>query len=101
MQTSTALVGVLYHLAKNPDKQDLLREEVLKCLPTRESKLTNDSLNNMSYMRACLKEALRLSPVLAGNARQTGRDVVISGYQVPKGVSMDVAHVECSSTYVN
>lgn len=37
-------------------------------------------------MRACLKESLRLSPVLAGNARQTGRDVVLSGYQVPKGV---------------
>lgn len=41
----------------------------------------------MSYMRACLKESLRLSPVIAGNARQTGRDVVLSGYQVPKGVS--------------
>lgn len=80
-------MSVLYELAKNPDKQDILREEVLKCLPTRESQLTSDSLNNMSYMRACLKEALRISPVIAGNARQTGRDLVLSGYQVPKGVS--------------
>lgn len=38
-------------------------------------------------MRAVLKEAQRLSPVLAGNARKTGRDVVLNGYQVPEGVS--------------
>lgn len=38
-------------------------------------------------MRAVLKEALRLNPVLAGNARQTGKDVVLDGYQVPQGVS--------------
>lgn len=37
-------------------------------------------------MRAVLKEALRISPVIAGNARQTGRDIVLDGYQVPQGV---------------
>lgn len=41
----------------------------------------------MPYMRAVLKEALRISPVLAGNARQTGRDIVLNGYRVPEGVS--------------
>lgn len=81
------MVGCLYHLSKNPDKQDKLRQEVFKCLPNKTSKLTADSLNNLPYMRAVLKEAQRLSPVLAGNARKTGRDVVLSGYQVPEGVS--------------
>lgn len=38
-------------------------------------------------MRAVLKEALRLSPVLAGNARKTGRDIVLNGFRVPGGVS--------------
>lgn len=81
------MVNCLYHLSKNPDKQDKLRQEVLKCLPNKASKLTADSLNNLPYMRAVLKEAQRLSPVLAGNARKTGRDVVLNGYQVPEGVS--------------
>lgn len=64
-----------------------LRQEVQKYLPEKTSKLTTESLNNMPYMRAVLKEALRISPVLAGNARQAGRDIVLDGYQVPKGVS--------------
>lgn len=78
----------MYHLSQNPDKQDKLREEVHKYLPEKTSKLTPESLNTMPYMRAVLKEALRLSPVLAGNARQTGRDIVLNGYQVPEGVSV-------------
>lgn len=87
IQTSAALVSCLYHLAKNPEKQDKLRDEVYKYLPSKSSKLTTESLNSMPYMRAVLKEALRISPVLAGNARQTGRDIVLNGYQVPEGVS--------------
>lgn len=78
----------MYHLAKNPDKQDKLRQEVLQCLPNKTSKLTADSLNNLPYMRAVLKEALRVSPVLAGNARKTSRDIVLNGYQVPESVSV-------------
>lgn len=86
-KTSAALVSCLYHLAQNPDKQDRLRQEVLKHLPTKSSNLTPESLNNMPYTRAVLKEAMRISPVLAGNARQSGRDIVLDGYQVPEGVS--------------
>lgn len=86
------MVSCLYHLAQNPEKQTKLRDEVCKYLPSKTSNLTSDSLNNMPYMRAVLKEALRMSPVLAGNARQTGRDIVLNGYQVPEGVSQ-------SSTY--
>lgn len=80
-------MSCLYHLAQNPDKQDRLRKEVLQYLPSKTSKMTADSLNSMPYMRACLKEALRINAVIAGNARQTGRDIVLNGYQVPEGVS--------------
>lgn len=37
-------------------------------------------------MRACLKEAIRLSPIVVGGFRATGQDIVLQGYQVPKGV---------------
>lgn len=56
-------------------------------LPEKTSNLTTESLNNMPYMRAVFKEALRLNPVLAGNGRMAGRDIVLEGYQVPKDVS--------------
>lgn len=79
-------MNCLYHLAKNLDKQERLRQEVRKCLPSKSTNLTNDSLNSMPYMRACLKETLRLNAVVAGNARQAGRDIVLDGYRIPKGV---------------
>lgn len=84
-----------------------MRQEVLKCLPNKTSKLAADSLNNLPYMRAVLKEAQRLSPVLAGNARKTGRDVVLNGYQVPEGVSLPILNefqyfdVYCFQSYFN
>lgn len=88
LQTSAALTSCLYHLAKNPGKQEILREEVLKILPHRDSKLSPDSLNSIPYMRACLKEALRMNPVVAGTGRSLGQDLVINGYQVPKDTSV-------------
>lgn len=52
-------------------------------------------------MRAVLKEAQRLSPVLAGNARKTGRDIVLNGYQVPEGVSRENERTWSSSQKIN
>lgn len=85
--TSSALVSCLYQLSKNPSKQARLREEVLKYLPTRSTELRAENLNHMSYLKACVKEALRLNPIATGNARTTVQNTVLEGYQIPKGVS--------------
>lgn len=81
------MANFLYQLAKNPEKQEKLREE-LKSLPVdANGKLTPTSFLKAPYMRACSKEVMRLSPLIAGNVRAAGKDLVISGYKVPKGVS--------------
>lgn len=54
----------------------------------------------MPYMRAVLKEALRISPVLPGNARQTCRDIVLNGYQVPEGVSETFTFFSCQTIFI-
>lgn len=76
----------MYHLAKNPEKQEKLRDEIRKTFPNTNAKLTPDSLNSIPYLRACIKEALRLSPVLSGGIRAAGQNIVLQGYRVPKGV---------------
>lgn len=86
--TTSGLVATLYMLAKNPDKQEILRKEVLSILPEKSSKLTPQSLNNIPYLRAVIKEALRLNSPINGNIRSTGTDLVLKGYQVPKDVSL-------------
>lgn len=74
-------------LAKNPDKQDKLRQEIMTILPNVDSMLTSESLNNLPYFRACIKESMRIQPVVAGNLRAAGKDIVLGGYQIPKDVS--------------
>lgn len=81
------MTGILYCLAKNPDKQEELRKELVAVMPEKDSPLTPDNLKNLPYLRAVIKEGLRLYPATSGNARKTVNDVVLQGYQVPKGVS--------------
>ena len=37
---------------------------------------------------ACIKEAMRLSPTVSGNLRVIENDVVIQGYEIPKGTML-------------
>ena len=73
----------MYILAKNPEKQEILREEVNRILPDKNSKLTPENTRNMPYLRAVIKESFRILPVVMGNARQIQKDVVLSGYHIP------------------
>ncbi|XP_059608808.1 probable cytochrome P450 12b2, mitochondrial [Phlebotomus argentipes] len=82
--TSSGVFMVLYNLATNQEKQDILREELLKILPEKDTPLTKEKMSNMPYLRACVKEALRVTPVTLGNVRTTGRNIVLKGYQIPK-----------------
>lgn len=86
--TSVAISGILYNLAKNPNKQEKLRQEILQILPEKNSKLSATSFNNVPYLRAVIKESLRLKPVVNGNIRAVPEDLVLQGYQIPKGVDI-------------
>ncbi|KAG4074654.1 hypothetical protein HA402_004525 [Bradysia odoriphaga] len=81
--TVAATAGLLYNLAKNQRAQDKFREEALSILPTPETQLTSESFNSLPYMRASLKESMRITPVFSGNFRGAGRNMVIQGYQIP------------------
>ncbi|KFB35469.1 cytochrome P450 CYP12F2 [Anopheles sinensis] len=82
--TSSGTVGILYCLARNPEKQAKLREELRTIMPKKDSPLTPENMRNMPYLRACIKEGLRLYQPIAGNMRATGRDIVLQGYRIPK-----------------
>uniref|UniRef100_A0A182Q137 Uncharacterized protein n=1 Tax=Anopheles farauti TaxID=69004 RepID=A0A182Q137_9DIPT len=86
--TSTSTLGTLYCLATNPDKQAKLRDELRTILPKKDSTLTVDSMRNLPYLRACIKEGLRMVPPIAGNLRATGRNIVLQGYRIPKGTDI-------------
>lgn len=84
--TTATSQTLLYELAINPEKQAKLHEEIFKILPEIDSPLNADNIFNAPYLRACLKESLRMQPVVPVNLRSTGQDIVLNGYQVPKMV---------------
>lgn len=86
-------ITLMYHLAKNPEKQEILRQEILTKLPDKSSTLDAQKMSNMPYLRACIKESARLNPVALGNIRLLPQDVVMSGYLIPKGYEVTTSNV--------
>lgn len=79
---------VLYHLGKNPKCQEKLRSECLTLLPDSNEAIETNILHKAYYAKAVLKETFRLNPVSIGIGRILQTDIVLSGYHVPKGVSI-------------
>ena len=59
MQTANTTGFLLYYLARNPDKQEILRREILSVVGPRGTPITASSLNKLDYLKACVKEILR------------------------------------------
>lgn len=84
--TASTSAIFLYHMAHNQDKQAILLEEIVKALPDVDSPLTEETLNHMPYLKACMKESMRVQPLIPGHLRASGQDIILNGYQVPKMV---------------
>ena len=90
--SSTALTWILYSLTQHPECQTRLREEVLAVPDDRPSLYvylhriggswltrlaSSETLNNLPYMDAVIREALRLHAPAPGTMREAKEDTVI------------------------
>lgn len=86
--TATLLSGVTYLLLQNPESLRKLAEEVRSSFETEEE-INFTSVNKLSYMLACLNEALRMYPPVPGGLPRItppgGSNV--SGHFIPENVS--------------
>uniref|UniRef100_A0A0A1XC16 Probable cytochrome P450 12e1, mitochondrial n=1 Tax=Zeugodacus cucurbitae TaxID=28588 RepID=A0A0A1XC16_ZEUCU len=89
--TSSTLTGILFCIAKNPDKQQKLFEELKAILPNKDSRLTIENMQNLPYLRACIKEGMRYYPIIMGTLRSLPNDVVLSGYRIPAKLDIMVS----------
>lgn len=90
--TANSAAILLYYLAKNPEKQEKLYDELKRILPSTGEDITVEKLEDMKFLRACLKESMRLSPIAFGNSRRIPKDMVLSNYQVPAGTNVLMMH---------
>ena len=85
--TGTAASFLLYHLATNPDKQEILYQEICQTIgPTGH--LTQSDLAKMRYMKAVQMESQRIQPSVFGTSRMFDKDLVINGYNIPAGTTI-------------
>lgn len=59
LQSSNTTAFLLYFLAKNPDKQEILRQEILSTVGPKGSPISSNAFNDLPYLKACIKESLR------------------------------------------
>ncbi|KAL6257873.1 hypothetical protein P5V15_011471 [Pogonomyrmex californicus] len=76
--TAMTICFVLLLLAEYKDVQDHVREEVNAVMNESGKKLTMQSLENLSYLERCIKETLRVYPVVYFISRITSKDVMIA-----------------------
>ena len=85
--TSNTAVFALFELARHPKVQESLHKEIMDVVgPDREP--TNEQLQKLHLVRACIRETLRLYPATPGTTRTLANDCVLLGYQVPLGTSV-------------
>lgn len=80
---ATALCWALYFLARHPEVQRALQDEVDRTLAGRTASF--DDLANLPTCQMVVKETLRLFPALWGITRQAARDDEIAGFPVAAG----------------
>jgi len=94
---TTGVTGalLLYHLAKNPDKQEILYKEIKEHVGP-DGSVSLKALSKLKYLQACQKESQRILPVVFGTGRLTQVDLILGGYHVPKGTKVLRAGISTS-----
>ncbi|KAF5796171.1 putative cytochrome P450 [Helianthus annuus] len=86
--TFTSLEWALCELLRHPQAMKELQQEALKIGQGR-SMITEDQLEKMVYLKAVLKETLRLhTPLPLLVPRESTQDVQLLGYDIPSGTQV-------------
>ncbi|XP_015214819.2 sterol 26-hydroxylase, mitochondrial [Lepisosteus oculatus] len=94
--TSNTMSWTLYHLARDQRVQDRLYQEITSVCPGLQVPTTDD-LSKMPYLKAIIKEILRLYPVVPGNGRLTvENEVIVDDYWFPKKTQFHLCHYAAS-----
>lgn len=82
--TSNVLLFVLYCLSRNPSAQETLYRETVDLLRDNQ-RITQEKLQSMQYVKACLRETFRLYPIVHTTSRRIAKDIEVCGFHVPAG----------------
>ncbi|KAL2082794.1 hypothetical protein ACEWY4_022612 [Coilia grayii] len=94
--TSNTMMWTLYQLSREPKIQDTLYQEVNHYLKADKIPMAQD-VTKMPYLKAVIKETLRMYPVVPINARLISEgSVTVGGYFFPKKTMFTLCHYAIS-----
>lgn len=82
--TATALPWTLHYLSRNPDVQARVHEELDRV--AGEGPIDPKAANDLAYLDAVIKEAMRLRPVISAVGRVLQEPRRIAGWDLPAGI---------------
>ena len=88
--TANTLTGFVQAMTAFPEAQKKAQEEIDRVVGP-ERLPTMEDAENLPYIRACVKEALRWMPtVILGLPHCVTRDDEYMGYRIPAGATVDI-----------
>ncbi|KAM4740845.1 1,25-dihydroxyvitamin D(3) 24-hydroxylase, mitochondrial isoform 2-T2 [Anableps anableps] len=82
--TANSMLWVIFNLSRNPAAQKRLLQEIREVVPPNQDPC-GEHIKSMPYLKACLKESMRLSPSVPFTSRTLDKDTVLGDYAIPKG----------------
>lgn len=86
---TSSVTSLVWLLAKNPEWQDKLRDEMLAVAPAGEG-VGHNALGELEMTEWAFKEALRMIPPVPSFPRRALKDFEFGGYTIPAGTSVGV-----------
>lgn len=88
--TATSMTWASYLLAKHPEVQKRLREEIRANLPSIDSTtpITSTDIDRLPYLNAVCNEVLRFYAPVPMTLRIAAKDTTILGHFIPKGTTV-------------
>jgi len=83
--TSRGMSSLLYYLSQNPETYEILQDEIDS---VDGETFDHDTIAELPYVEACLKEAMRMLPAIARNDRKCVKDWEFKGYKIKKGTKI-------------
>merc|ERR1712066_1131032 len=82
--TKTTMLITTWFLAKHPECQEKVVQEIKKVLHDHNGELNHESAADMHYLHGCIMESLRLLPVAPRLERHCQKDYSYGDLEIPK-----------------
>ncbi|XP_039437021.1 probable cytochrome P450 4d14 [Culex pipiens pallens] len=89
--TASAITFILFSLAKHPDIQQKVYEEVRSVFgDSKDTPTTLTNLNDLKYLELVIKESLRMFPPVPFISRNTSKQVSLAGLTIPPNTNISI-----------